>query len=82
VARFFSFPFYKLTPERIKTTKERHTMETITKPHATLEQFIDQMRLIGKRSGQAVQIRYNSEQVIASFYIKGKLVDTRRLFRL
>ena len=57
-------------------------MKTITKPHATLEQFIDQMRLIGKRNKQAVQIRYNSEQAIASFYAKGKLVDNRRLFRL
>jgi len=57
-------------------------METITTAHATLEQFIQQMHLLGKRNRQAVQIQYNREQAIASFYVKGSLVDTRRLFRI
>ena len=57
-------------------------MNTITTPHATLEQFINQMRLLGKRNGQAVRIQYNNEQAVASFYVKGERVETRRLFRL
>ncbi len=57
-------------------------MKTLTTPHATLEQFIEQMRLLGIHNKHNVQIQYNRERAIASFYVKGSLVDTRTLFRL
>jgi hypothetical protein len=57
-------------------------MNTITTAHPTLEQFIEQMRLLCIENKHTVQIQYNREQAIASFYVKGSLVDTRTLFRL
>jgi len=57
-------------------------MKTRTTPHATLAQFIEQMRLLCIQNKHNVKIKYNSEQAIASFYVKGSLVDTRTLFRL
>ena len=40
------------------------------------------MRLLCIENKHTVQIQYNREQAIASFYVKGSLVDTRTLFRL
>jgi len=57
-------------------------MKTITSANPTLEQFIEQMRLLCIENKHTVQIKYNREQAIASFYVKGELVDTRTLFRL
>ena len=57
-------------------------MKTITTPNPTLAQFIEQMRLLCIENKHTVQIQYNREQAIASFYVKGSIVDTRTLFRL
>ena len=57
-------------------------MNTINTAHPTLEQFIEQMRLLCIENKHTVQIQYNRERAIASFYVKGSLVDTRTLFRL
>jgi hypothetical protein len=57
-------------------------MKTITTAQTTLEQFIEQMRLLCIANKHTVKIKYNSEQAVASFYVKGSLVDTRTLFRL
>ena len=57
-------------------------MTTITTPRPTLEEFISQMRQLCIQNNHTVKIKYNREQVIASFYVKDELVDTRTLFRL
>tara|TARA_B110000305_G_scaffold22617_1_gene20682 strand:- start:1737 stop:1910 length:174 start_codon:yes stop_codon:yes gene_type:complete len=57
-------------------------MKIHTTPNPTLEQFVEQMRLLCIQNKHTVKIKYNSEQAIASFYVKGSLVDTRTLFRL
>jgi hypothetical protein len=57
-------------------------MNTITTAHTTLTEFIEQMRLLGLQNRQEVKIQYNSEQARAAFYVKGALVDTRKLFRV
>jgi len=57
-------------------------MNTITTAHTTLTEFIEQMRLLGLQNRQEVKIQYNSEQALAAFYVKGALVDTRKLFRV
>ena len=57
-------------------------MKNITTPRSTLSAWIEQMRMLGMQNKQSVKIKYNNEQAIASFYVKGAHVDTRRLFRL
>ena len=53
-----------------------------TNPNPTLQQFIEEMRLLCIQNKHTVQIKYNTEQAIASFYVKGALVDSRTLYRL
>ena len=57
-------------------------MKINTAPNPTLQQFIEEMRLLCLQNKHTVQIKYNTEQAIASFYVKGALVDTRTLYRL
>ena len=51
-------------------------------PNPTLQQFIEEMRLLCIQNKHTVQIKYNTDQAIASFYVKGALVDSRTLYRL
>ena len=57
-------------------------MKTITTPHATLANWIEQMRLLGIQNKQAVKIKYDNTQALAQFYVQGQHVDSRRLYRL
>lgn len=57
-------------------------MENNKKPHPTFSEWIEQMRLLCIQNKHSVKIKYNSEQAIALFYIKNKLVDSRKLYRI
>jgi len=60
-------------------------MKTITTPNPTLKEFIEQMRLLCIQQKRNVNIQWKretspfgvKEEAIASFYVKGELVDTR-----
>ena len=57
-------------------------MKTITTPRATLENWIEQMRSLGNQNNHAVKIKYDNVQALALFYVKGKHVDSRILYRI
>ena len=57
-------------------------MKNITTTHPTLNEWIEQMRLLCIQNRHTVKIKYNNAQAVASFYVKGEIVDTRTLFRL
>jgi len=40
------------------------------------------MRLLGIQNNHAVKIKYDNVQALALFYVKGQLVDKRKLFRI
>ena len=65
-----------------KTTT--HTMKNYIKnsAHVSLSEWVEQMRALCIQNKHSVKINYDNEQAVASFYVKGELVDTRRLFRL
>jgi hypothetical protein len=43
---------------------------------ALLHEWIAQVRFLCRQNKDSVKINYNQEQAVASFYVKGKLVDT------
>jgi hypothetical protein len=57
-------------------------MKTITSPHATLDSWIEQMRLLAIERKHSVRIKYDTFQAVALFYVQGQHVESRRLYRI